>query len=49
MGDFDISAAAGIPASADNIISPKHESTEMAAQRILASARGRIPALKSIK
>ena len=23
MGDFDISAAAGIPASADNIISPK--------------------------
>jgi len=23
MGDFDISAAAGIPASADNVISPK--------------------------
>lgn len=39
MGDFDISAAKGSPPSADNIISPKHESRKMTTQRTLACAR----------
>ena len=49
MGDFDISAAKGSRRRPIMSLVQKRESTEMTAQRILASARGRIPALKSIK